>query len=102
MTRLSSATPSMFLPDRRAGAVRRRWTAPMTSESTKATFCVRGVISPLLANLFLHYAFDIWMQRHFPGVRFERYANDAIVDCRTEQEAREVLDAIRGRFEQCR
>jgi RNA-directed DNA polymerase len=61
-----------------------------------------GVVSPLLANLFLHYAFDIWMQRHFPGVRFERYADDAIVHCRTEQEAREVLDAIRGRFEQCR
>jgi RNA-directed DNA polymerase len=60
-----------------------------------------GVVSPLLANLFLHYAFDIWMQRHFPGVRFERYADDAIVHCRTEQEAREVLEAIRGRFEQC-
>jgi RNA-directed DNA polymerase len=61
-----------------------------------------GVVSPLLANLFLHYAFDIWMQRHFPGVRFERYADDAIVHCRTEQEARAVLEAIRGRFEQCR
>ena len=61
-----------------------------------------GVVSPLLANLFLHYAFDIWMQRHFPGVRFERYADDAIVHCRTEQEACQVLDAIRGRFEQCR
>ncbi len=60
-----------------------------------------GVVSPLLANLFLHYAFDIWMQRHFPGVRFERYADDAIVHCRTEQEARAVLEAIRGRFEQC-
>jgi retron-type reverse transcriptase len=47
-----------------------------------------GVVSPLLANLFLHDAFDSWMQRHFPGVRFERYADDAIVHCRTEQEAR--------------
>jgi hypothetical protein len=56
----------------------------------------------LLASLFLHYAFDTWMQRHYPGVRFERYADDAIVHCRTEQEAREVLDAIRGRLEQCR
>ncbi len=61
-----------------------------------------GVVSPLLANLFLHYAFDVWMQRHFPGVRFERYADDAIVHCRTEQEARKVLAAIRGRFAQCR
>jgi RNA-directed DNA polymerase len=61
-----------------------------------------GVVSPLLANLFLHDAFDIWMQRHFPRVRFERYADDAIVHCRTEQEACEVLEAIRGRFAQCR
>jgi len=60
-----------------------------------------GVISPLLANLFLHYAFDLWMQRRFPHVPFERYADDAIVHCRTEQQARWVLDAIRGRFVQC-
>src|SRR5262249_31631599 len=65
-------------------------------------FCVQGVSSPLLANLFLHYAFDFWMQRHFPGLRFERYADDAIVHCRTEHEARVVLEAIRGRFAQCR
>ena len=60
-----------------------------------------GVISPLLANLFLHYAFDQWMQRTFPRVQFERYADDAIVHCRSEQQASAVLDAIRGRFEQC-
>ena len=60
-----------------------------------------GVISPLLANLFLHYAFDLWMCRTYPGVPFERYADDAIVHCRTEAQARAVLDAIRGRFEQC-
>lgn len=60
-----------------------------------------GVISPLLANLFLHYAFDLWMQRSFPRIRFERYADDAIVHCRSERQAREVLEAIRGRFEQC-
>ena len=60
-----------------------------------------GVISPLLANLFLHYAFDLWMQRTYPGVHFERYADDAIVHCRSEQQAREVVDAIRGRFTQC-
>lgn len=41
-----------------------------------------GVISPLLANLFLHYAFDLWMHRTFPGVPFERYADDAICHCR--------------------
>lgn len=60
-----------------------------------------GVISPLLANLFLHYAFDSWMRRTYRDVRFERYADDAIVHCRTEQEASAVLDAIRRRFEQC-
>ena len=60
-----------------------------------------GVVSPLLANLFLHYAFDLWMQRTFPSVQFERYADDAIVHCKSEQQARAVLEAIRGRFEQC-
>jgi len=60
-----------------------------------------GVISPLLANLFLHYAFDLWMQRSFPRIRFERYADDAIVHCRSERQACEVLEAIRGRFAQC-
>lgn len=60
-----------------------------------------GVVSPLLANLFLHYAFDHWMQRIFPSVPFERYADDAIVHCRSERQARMVLEAIRRRFEQC-
>ena len=60
-----------------------------------------GVISPLLANLFLHYAFDRWMRRTYPAVPFERYADDAIVHCRTEAQAQEVLGAIRERFEQC-
>jgi group II intron reverse transcriptase/maturase len=60
-----------------------------------------GVISPLLANLFLHYAFDCWMQRTFPSVPFERYADDAIVHCGSERHARSVLEAIRGRFTQC-
>ena len=60
-----------------------------------------GVVSPVLANLFLHYVFDAWLQRTFPGVLFERYADDAIVHCKSEAEARTVLDAIRRRFEQC-
>jgi len=49
------------------------------------TFCVRGVISPLLANLFLHYAFDRWMSANFPSVQFERYADDAIVHLQNRQ-----------------
>jgi RNA-directed DNA polymerase len=60
-----------------------------------------GVISPLLANLFLHYAFDVWMKRTFPECPFERYADDAVVHCRNQAEAQAVVEAIRGRFEQC-
>ena len=54
-----------------------------------------------LANLFLHYAFDAWMQRTFPDSPFESYADDAIVHCRSEKEARSVLEAIRVRFAEC-
>lgn len=57
-----------------------------------------GVISPLLANLFLHYAFDRWMDRHHPAAPFERYADDVVVHCRSEREAQEVLQAIRQRL----
>ena len=46
-----------------------------------------GVISPLLANLFLHYAFDAWMRRKFPEIPFERYADDIIVHCKSEKQA---------------
>jgi group II intron reverse transcriptase/maturase len=60
-----------------------------------------GVISPLLANLFLHYAFDSWMSRTFSAVPFERYADDAIVHCRNKGHAQKVLGAIRDRFAQC-
>ena len=57
-----------------------------------------GVISPLLANLFLHYAFDLWLGRAFPGVPFERYADDIICHCRSEREALTLLQAIDRRF----
>lgn len=60
-----------------------------------------GVISPLLANLFLHYAFDCWMQRRYPVVPFERYADDVIVHCRSEGDAHRVLAAIRERLAAC-
>ncbi len=61
-----------------------------------------GVISPLLANLFLHYAFDEWMRRSYPHLPFERYADDAIVHCRTEREAQAVKAAIAMRLQECR
>ena len=55
-------------------------------------------MSPLLANLFLHYAFDEWMRRNHPQNPFERYADDAIVHCRTEMEAQRMRAAIGARL----
>jgi RNA-directed DNA polymerase len=57
-----------------------------------------SAISPLIANLFMHYAFDAWMAREFPRVRFERYCDDAVVHCASQQQARAVRDAIAGRL----
>jgi RNA-directed DNA polymerase len=48
-----------------------------------------GVISPLLANLFLHYTFDLWMRRNHPDIPFERYADDVICHCRSEERLQE-------------
>jgi RNA-directed DNA polymerase len=61
-----------------------------------------GVISPLLANLFLHYAFDMWMALEFPHIPFERYADDAICHCRTEAEARALWQALASRMADCK
>lgn len=60
-----------------------------------------GVISPLLANLFLHYVFDMWMRRHYPDVPFERYADDGLCHCRTRQQAEAVLAGLTQRFADC-
>ncbi|MER6386449.1 group II intron reverse transcriptase/maturase [Streptomyces sp. NPDC001250] len=57
-------------------------------------------VSPVLANLFLHYAFDVWMVREFPTVQFERYADDAVLHCVSERQAREVLAALTDRMEE--
>jgi RNA-directed DNA polymerase len=59
-----------------------------------------GVISPLLANLFLHYAFDEWMRRTYPHILFERYCDDAILHLRTEEEASCIRTAIEKRLAQ--
>lgn len=59
-----------------------------------------SAISPLLANVFMHYAFDAWMVREFPSIRFERYCDDAVVHCRSERQARQVRDAIAARLAQ--
>ena len=53
-----------------------------------------GVISPLLANLFLHYAFDKWMERNFPGIPFARYADDAVCHCKSQAQAETLKRAL--------
>jgi len=57
-----------------------------------------SAISPLIANLFMHYAFDAWMARDFPGIRFERYCDDAVVHCASEKQARHMRAAIAARL----
>jgi RNA-directed DNA polymerase len=61
-----------------------------------------GVVSPILANLFLHYAFDTWMARTYPHVPFERYADDAICHCKSAEEARTLWCALVERFAECK
>jgi RNA-directed DNA polymerase len=58
-----------------------------------------GVISPLLANMFLHVVFDGWMRQHFPLIKWERYADDIIIHCNSESEAQCVLKSVEGRLE---
>ena len=59
-----------------------------------------GVVSPLLANLFMHYAFDVWVTRNRPQNPWARYADDGLLHCKTEWEARELLKQIDERFKQ--
>jgi RNA-directed DNA polymerase len=81
-----------------------RWlTAPLQRADGTLVARERGTpqgsaISPLLANLFLHYAFDAWMSREFPHIPFERYVDDGVLHCRTERQARFVKDAITKRL----
>jgi RNA-directed DNA polymerase len=85
----------------------RRWlTAPLQRadgtlvERTRGT-PQGGVVSPILANLFLHYAFDAWMARTFPGVPWCRYADDGLIHCKTEAQALAIKAALAERFAQC-
>jgi RNA-directed DNA polymerase len=85
-----------------------RWLkAPMQREDGAMVARDRGspqgsAISPLLANLFMHYAFDAWMKREFPQLRFERYCDDLVVHCVSERQARYVRAAIAKRLAECR
>jgi RNA-directed DNA polymerase len=57
-----------------------------------------GVISPLLSNLYLHHAFDMWMEKHYTSYPFERYADDIVIHCNSIDEATSLLAELRGRL----
>ena len=78
-----------------AAAARRVLAGSVTGEPRRGS-----PVSPVLANLFLHYAFDAWMAGEFPAVRFERYVDDAVVPCVREAQARTVLAALQERMAQ--
>ena len=59
-----------------------------------------GVVSPVVSNLFLHYAFDLWMTRTFPRFPFARYADDAVIHCTTKSEAQEIRKELEERLAQ--
>jgi group II intron reverse transcriptase/maturase len=61
-----------------------------------------AVVSPSLANLFLHYAFDRWMAKNHPDIPFERYADDVICHCRSEEQARLLREVLEARFAECK
>lgn len=60
-----------------------------------------GVVSPILMNLFMHYAFDVWMKRNCPACPFARYADDAVVHCSSQEQAEHVMQAIAARLAEC-
>ena len=61
-----------------------------------------GVVSPILMNLFMHYAFDSWMKRSYPQCPFARYADDAVVHSRSLKQAEEMMQSIASRLEECK
>jgi RNA-directed DNA polymerase len=61
-----------------------------------------GVVSPILANLFLHYTFDVWMRRNHSEIPFERYADDIVCHCCSEAQARALYGALEQRFVACK
>jgi len=86
----------------------KRWsTAPVIdkegNEHARASGVSQGgVTSPIMANLFMHYAFDLWMQRTHPQCPWERFADDAVVHCKSEAQAKAVLAALEERMSECR
>ena len=60
-----------------------------------------GVVSPILANLFLHYSFDAWVRRELPGVSFCRYADDGLLHCKSQKQAKFVMSKLTNRLQEC-
>jgi len=85
-----------------------RWLkAPMEGEDGKLLERAKGtpqggVVSPLLANLFLHYALDVWLARNMRSVRFVRYADDGVIHCKSERQAKLVMRRVQDRLRECR
>jgi RNA-directed DNA polymerase len=81
-----------------------RWlVAPLRQQDGTLAARDRGTpqgssISPVLANLYLHYAFDMWLVREFPAVTFERYCDDAVIHCVSQEQACQVRDALAARL----
>jgi group II intron reverse transcriptase/maturase len=61
-----------------------------------------GVISPLLANIYLHITFDKWIERYYPHIRFERYCDDIIIHCTSRVQANYIKKVITQRFRDCK
>ena len=101
-TRTTASHDTNILPDMSLTGrdTPRPFQPPVAQSDVKAevAHCVGGVISPVIANLFLHYASGMWITRTFPGVAFERYVDDAVIHCATERQAREVLAALQERM----
>jgi RNA-directed DNA polymerase len=85
-----------------------RWLkAPMEGEDGRLVERTRGtpqggVVSPLLANLFLHYALDVWLSLNMRSVRFCRYADDGVIHCKSEEQAKLVMRRVKERLCECR
>jgi len=85
-----------------------RWLkAPVETEDGIVTARDRGtpqggVVSPLLANIFLHHAFDMWISQEYPGCPFERYADDVVIHCSSQKQALAVKAAVEARLGQCK